>query len=70
MLEALHALRSEYPFTIEVVDVDSDATLVAQYDELVPVLLGSKNNEAPVRLCHYFLDEQKVKIFLRNDADC
>ena len=30
-------------FTVDVVDVDADADLVARYDELVPVLLGSKN---------------------------
>ena len=65
MLEALQALSSEYPFSIEIIDVDADESLVAQYDELVPVLFGRSNGEA-VRLCHYFLDEEKVRAFLKN----
>jgi hypothetical protein len=64
MLVALQALSGEYVFTVEVVDVDADADLVARYDELVPVLLGSKNGVEPVRLCHYFLDQDKVRALL------
>jgi thiol-disulfide isomerase/thioredoxin len=64
MLGALQALSSEYPFTIEVVDVDADEGLVAQYDELVPVLMGSRDGAAMMQLCHYFLDEAKVRTFL------
>lgn len=64
MIEALQALSSEYAFTLEVVDVDADEALVAQYDELVPVLLGGRNGEAMVQLCNYFLDEAKVRAFL------
>ncbi|GAB3547206.1 hypothetical protein GCM10027343_26150 [Noviherbaspirillum agri] len=64
MLEALQALSSEYPFTIELVDVDADETLVAQFDELVPVLFGCRNGGESVQLCHYFLDEAKVRAFL------
>jgi hypothetical protein len=61
MLAALQALSGEYAFTVEVVDVDADAELVERYDELVPVLLVSKNDAAPVQLCHYFLDEARVR---------
>ena len=61
MLAALQALSGEYAFTVEVVDVDADVELVERYDELVPVLLVSKNGVAPVQLCHYFLDEDKVR---------
>lgn len=64
MLEALQALSSEYAFTVEVIDVDADESLTAQYDELVPVLLGSKDGGASVHLCNYFLDEAKVRAFL------
>ncbi len=46
--------------SIEVIDVDADPKLVAQYDELVPVLLG---HEGQV-LCHYFLDIPKVREYL------
>jgi thiol-disulfide isomerase/thioredoxin len=64
MLEALQSLSGEYPFTIEVVDVDTDDALVAQYDELVPVLVGGKDGGAMTELCNYFLDEPKVRAFL------
>ena len=64
MAEALQSLSSEYPFTTELIDVDSDEVLVAQYDELVPVLFGRKGDGEAIQLCHYFLDEVKVREFL------
>jgi hypothetical protein len=51
-------------FPIDVIDVDADPALVELYDELVPVLMGSRNGGPPERLCHYFLDEAKVREFL------
>lgn len=53
-LDALRDLR------IDVVDVDADPQLVAQYDELVPVLLSAEGQV----LCHYFLDTPKVREYL------
>ena len=64
MLEALQGLSSEYPFTVELVDVDADEALVEQFDELVPVLFGRKSGAGAVKLCHYFLDEAKTREFL------
>ena len=64
MLEALQALSGEYPFTTEIIDVDADEALVAQFDELVPVLFGRKGTGTAAELCHYFLDEHKVREFL------
>lgn len=64
MLEALQALSTEFPFSVELVDVDADEALVAQFDELVPVLFGQKCNADAVQLCHYFLDETKTREFL------
>jgi hypothetical protein len=66
MLQALQRFGTEHTFTIEVVDVDADVALVALYDELVPVLMASRNGSAPLQLCHYFLDEAKLKTFLEN----
>lgn len=66
LLVALEALRNEpgVPyFDIDVVDVDSDPLLEAQYDELVPVLVDGQGGE----LCHYFLDVAKVRHYL---SDC
>lgn len=64
MLEALQALSGEFPFTVEVIDVDSDEALVAQFDELVPVLYVRKDSGDAVRVCNYFLDENKVRALL------
>jgi thiol-disulfide isomerase/thioredoxin len=59
MLAALEALRSEFSFEVEVVDVDSDPALEAKYDELVPVLSAGDR-----QLCHYFLDGPAVREYL------
>jgi hypothetical protein len=64
MLEALQTLSNEYPFTIDVVDVDTDEDLVARFDELVPVLFGKKDEAASEQICHYFFDEAKTRAFL------
>jgi hypothetical protein len=64
MIEALQTMGSEYPFTVDIVDVDADEMLTAQFDELVPVLFGSKEGRAALQLCNYFLDEGKVRAFL------
>jgi thiol-disulfide isomerase/thioredoxin len=66
MLEAVQALSSEYPFTVELIDVDADEDLVAQFDELVPVLFGQRDGAESVQICHYFLDEGKTRAFLAN----
>lgn len=63
MLAALHALGGEYRFSVEVVDVDADPALVVLYDELVPVLVG-KRQDSSEQLCHYFLDEARVRAYL------
>jgi len=64
MLSALQVLRDEYAFTVDVIDVDADNSLIEQFDELVPVLFGAKDGEPARQLCHYFLDESKVRLFL------
>lgn len=66
MLEALQALSGDYPFTVEVIDVDADESLLAQFDELVPVLFGRRGNANSVQICNYFLDEAKTREFLAN----
>ena len=65
MLHALEQYRSHYAFTVEMVDVDADDALVARYDELVPVLIGSHAGQEPRQLCHYFLDPNQVEQFLK-----
>jgi len=63
MLDALNALQTPgRPFTVEVIDVDADPALVERFDELVPVLFADPDGP---ELCHYFLDEEKVKAILQ-----
>lgn len=64
MLQALQTLLGPDTYPIHVLDVDADPALVAQYDELVPVLLGHKEGQAVQQLCHYFLDEAAVRAFV------
>ena len=61
MLDALLLLQPpEKPFTVDVIDIDAspDASLLARFDELVPVLF---DDLAQPELCHYFLDEAAVR---------
>ena len=64
MLAALQAFmaRMGQAYTVDVVDVDADPALVARFDELVPVLYG---DPAGTELCHYFLDEARVRQLLK-----
>ncbi|HRE15719.1 MAG TPA: glutaredoxin family protein [Rhodocyclaceae bacterium] len=59
MEQALRPIAAEYGVGLELVDVDQHPELEARYDELVPVLLWG-NEE----LCHYFLDEARVRAVL------
>lgn len=53
---AVAPLAAEFGIPLRIVDVDADPQLEAKYDELVPVLLLGEHE-----LCHYFLDEAKVR---------
>ncbi len=59
MEAALVPVAEEFGATLRVVDVDADPALEARYNELVPVLLHGE-----VELCHYHLDEPKVREYL------
>lgn len=59
MLAALEALRGEFGFDVDVLDVDADPALEARYNELVPVLEADGHE-----LCRYFLDVAKVREYL------
>ena len=63
MLAQLLALRQElggdHLFEVEIIDVDRDPALEAQYDELVPVLTASGRE-----LCHYHLNPAAVRDYL------
>jgi len=59
MEQALRPIAEEYGVSVELVDVDQHPELEARYDELVPVLLWGDEE-----LCHYFLDEARVRAVL------
>ncbi|MEO0318679.1 MAG: hypothetical protein RL404_2356 [Pseudomonadota bacterium] len=63
MLVALRALAGEQ-VAVDVIDVDADPALVERYDELVPVLIGHRDDEPSIELCHYFLNENTVSEFI------
>jgi len=55
MRVALEPLLAGTGAQLDVIDVDSDPTLRARYDERVPVLVCDG-----VELCHYHLDKPRV----------
>jgi hypothetical protein len=59
MLAALDALRGEFEFAIDVVDIGSDAALEQRFSTLVPVLM-----HAGAELCHHHLETGKVRAYL------
>jgi len=64
MLQQLRLFLNDDSVVIEVLDVDADDALLAQFDELVPVLFGKKAGQPAQQLCHYFLDLDQLKAFL------
>jgi thiol-disulfide isomerase/thioredoxin len=64
MRAALEPLAAAAGAHIEVIDVDSDPKLQARYDEFVPVLVCDG-----VELCHYRLDEARVRAALGLSAE-
>ena len=61
MLTALEILRGEFVFSLSVIDVDADPVAEERFDELVPVLTDADGDE----LCHYVLNELKVRAYLQ-----
>ena len=59
MQAALAELASDYPFAVDVVDVDAAEELTARFGERVPVLV-----HGDTELCHYFLDRAAVAAYL------
>lgn len=66
MLDQLKANLNDTNIIVDVIDVDADETLVARFDELVPVLFGQKEGQEAQQICHYFLDVEKLKAFLHD----
>ena len=72
MKVALEPLRRDFSFVLHEVDVDADPATEARFGELVPVLmpgLPGASEDAGEALCHYFLDESAVRVWLRAHQD-
>ena len=59
MEEALAPILDEFGIELDLVDVDQELELEENWGELVPVLL-----HGDTELCHYFLDEARVRDYL------
>ena len=59
MIAGLQPLQARFHFTLDIVDVDSDADLEARYGEDVPVLLHGRRE-----LCRHRLDGALVTDYL------
>ena len=59
MISDLNKLQGKLFFYLELVDVDSNLSLVEKHGEFVPVLMG-KNEE----ICHFHLDPKALDAYL------
>ena len=59
MITGLQSLQARFPFTLRIVDVDSDDALEARYGEDVPVV-----THGPNELCRHRLDVMRVTDYL------
>jgi len=57
MIDALRRLQAALGFRFEVLDVDAEPALAAQYGARVPVLVDAEGEE----ICHYWLDEDALR---------
>ena len=60
MLQHLQAAIEQGLVSVQFVDVDEDESLIARYDELVPVLVDDSDNE----LCHWHFDAEAFSAYL------
>lgn len=60
MIRELSALQCKHPFTVQVIDIDTNADLYARYNRKVPVLAHGE-----LELTYYFLDEEIFLEYLK-----
>ncbi|AEJ01757.1 glutaredoxin 2 [Nitrosomonas sp. Is79A3] len=61
MIVALQDIQERISFNFKVIDIDSDAELIALYGEKIPVLVSPLTNQ---EICHYFLDVAALDDYL------
>lgn len=60
MERALADCRDKYDFELEIVDIDRDAQLVAQFGSLIPVLM-----DGDTQICCYHLDDKALHAYFK-----
>ncbi len=60
MERALADCHDKYDFELEIVDIDRDAQLVAQFGSLIPVLMGGDT-----QICCYHLDDKALHAYFK-----
>lgn len=63
MRDQLQPFQQEFDFELDVIDIDEDPVLEEKYNELVPVLLHGGQE-----ICHWFLDEDKLRVYLKSES--
>jgi hypothetical protein len=58
MFAALEAMRGEFSFEVEVVDIDACPEKLEKFDQW--------GTRADFKICHYFLDEPALRRFFDN----
>ena len=59
MAAELEALRGQFDFSVEVIDVDRHPELARRWGDQVPVLLHGE-----AEICHFFLDRRALEAWL------
>ena len=62
MLTALAALRSQWQFELDVIDIEGEPLLEQQYGVRIPVLKAGEEE-----ICHYFLDQSALAEYIGAD---
>jgi len=64
MQESLAAYEAEMGFSVNIIDIDVDPSLISQFGTKVPVLLHGKHE-----ICHYFLDLKALQMYFSQSPE-
>ncbi|MBK7352979.1 MAG: glutaredoxin family protein [Nitrosomonas sp.] len=54
MIALLRQYQHKVTFDLEIIDIDDDPILVQRYNELIPVLISTDDDQREI--CHHYLD--------------
>ena len=64
MQESLAPYEAEMGFSVNIVNIDADPSLIRQFGTLVPVLMHGKHE-----ICHYFLDLKALQMYFSQSPE-